>query len=206
MIHEICEELNLKHESHGAVAERVVSVFKGELPRAIIYLGQSTGVFTTDGVDKPQHVAYLRRASLRSWKVTRQKGDYYGRWEGLYGRLQLYESRNVDLKSLEGFLYSHRRIYFWCKPGSNSRWLHSLLKWDRISFDAEWHSYRSYFGISCTIQLAAGDGVVFVIDCLACWNGIKRYLGPLFENPRVIKVGLALQRDVQFLLRDFGCN
>ena len=125
--------------------------------------------------------------------------------EDIYGRLQLYKSQNVDLKSLKGFpVLSQENIFLVQTEEQLEMASHSLLKWDRISFDAEWHSYRSYFGISCTIQLAAGDGVVFVIDCLACWNGIKRYLGPLFENPRVIKVGLALQQDVQFLLRDFG--
>ena len=206
VIHEICEELNLKHESHGAVAERVVSVFKGEVAQGHNLSRAVYGcVYYEDGVDKPQHVAYLRSASPSELEVTRQEVTTLVAGEDIYGRLQLYKSQNVDLKSLKGFpVLSQENIFLVQTEEQLEMASHSLLKWDRISFDAEWHSYRSYFGISCTIQLAAGDGVVFVIDCLACWNGIKRYLGPLFENPRVIKVGLALQQDVQFLLRDFG--
>ena len=69
VIHEICEELNLKHESHGAVAERVVSVFKGEVAQGHNLSRAVYGcVYYEDGVDKPQHVAYLRSASPSGWR------------------------------------------------------------------------------------------------------------------------------------------
>lgn len=206
VIHEICEELNLKHVSSGTVTERAVSVFKEEvaeghnLSRAVY-----GSMHYEDGVKKQQHEAYLRKASPCEREETRRAVSTLAAGGDVIDRLPLYESRNVHLESLAAVPpLSQENMVLVENEHQLEMAAHTLHKAERVGFDAEWHSYRSYFGVSCLLQLTAGDGVVFVVDCLACWGSIKRYLGPLFEDPLIIKVGLALQQDVQFLLRDFG--
>ncbi len=203
VVHEICEELNLKHVSSGTVAERAISVFKEEraqghnLSRAVY-----GGVHYEDGVEKQQHEAYLRRASPTEWEEVRTA---IASKDDVLDRLHLYESRAFNLESLAGVPpLAAENIVLVATEEQLAQAASHLQRGERLGFDAEWHSYRSYFGVTCLLQLTCGDGTVFVIDCLACWGVMKQHLGPLFENPQIVKVGLAVQQDVQYLLRDFG--
>ena len=78
----------------------------------------------------------------------------------------------------------------------------SLLS--EIAFDCEMHQFRSYFGITCSIQFSGG-GVDYIVDTLALWEHINPILGPIFANPKIIKIGHAIMGgDVPSLNRDFG--
>ena len=78
---------------------------------------------------------------------------------------------------------------------------------DLIAFDCEMHQHRSYYGITCLLQLASAKGKAYIIDTLALWHEIPKYLGPLFKNPDLIKIGHSLDGgDVPFLYRDFGIH
>ena len=80
----------------------------------------------------------------------------------------------------------------------------NLLRQKVISFDCEMHNFRSYFGITCSIQISDSTDI-FIIDCLSLWDHISVYLGPIFASPDIVKVGHALRgMDVPCLFKDFG--
>ena len=76
-----------------------------------------------------------------------------------------------------------------------------------IAFDLEMHSFRSYHGLTCLIQLSGGAGYNFLVDPLApqMWKIIPEVLGPIFSDPRIVKIGHGIMGgDVPALFRDFG--
>ena len=84
-----------------------------------------------------------------------------------------------------------------------------------VGFDAEMHNYRSYYGLTCTLQLigrkrgsiswlAAPTSHSYVVDCIALWDALPAALGPLFADPTVLKIGFSLSGDAIYLYRDFG--
>ena len=81
-----------------------------------------------------------------------------------------------------------------------------------VAFDAEMHHWRSYYGLTCTLQLCGRrKGVIstiadqaYVVDCIALWDVIPTILGPLFANPSILKVGFAICGDCISLFKDFG--
>ena len=82
-----------------------------------------------------------------------------------------------------------------------------LASADLIAFDCEMHQHRSYYGITCLLQLASNKGKAYIVDSLALWDEIPKYLSPLFKNPAIIKIGHSLDGgDVPYLYRDFGIH
>ena len=75
-----------------------------------------------------------------------------------------------------------------------------------LAFDCEMHNHRSYYGITCLMQLASDlDDEVYLVDTLSCWDSINECLGGLFANPNILKVAhSAGGGDVDYLYRDFG--
>ncbi|XP_047543391.1 exosome component 10 isoform X1 [Vanessa atalanta] len=71
-----------------------------------------------------------------------------------------------------------------------------------LAIDVEHHSYRTYQGITCLIQITtyAGD---FLIDALAVREHIHK-LNLSFTDPKKIKVFHGAEMDVLWLQRDFG--
>ena len=86
------------------------------------------------------------------------------------------------------------------------RWLSSGVR--ELAFDLEAHSFHSFQGFTCLIQLStrAEDAVVDAIALRSCAGPL---LAPLFADPRVAKVAHGARHDVSWLQRDFGlfvCN
>ena len=78
---------------------------------------------------------------------------------------------------------------------------------DMIAVDLEAHSYHSFSGIICLMQISIkNNGVVenFLVDTLKLWHSINTYLAPMFANPDILKVMHGADSDVQWLQRDFG--
>lgn len=72
-----------------------------------------------------------------------------------------------------------------------------------IAFDCEMHSYRSYYGLTCIIQVSDGQNN-YIIDCLKLWDKINKYLNPIFTSPTIVKVGHGCNGgDIPALFRDF---
>ena len=82
-----------------------------------------------------------------------------------------------------------------------------------IALDLEAHSYRTFPGLTCLIQLSfktsnneVGGGEIrnFLIDPFPLWKILSRKLGPFFMNPNIVKVLHGADSDIQWLQRDFG--
>jgi ribonuclease D len=76
-----------------------------------------------------------------------------------------------------------------------------------VGFDLEAYNKSKSCQLTCLVQVKAGDtGKEYVIDPLAphMWESM-RLLRPIFEDPRVVKIGHSIgSLDVRCLHRDFG--
>ncbi|KAJ8737858.1 hypothetical protein PYW08_000453 [Mythimna loreyi] len=72
-----------------------------------------------------------------------------------------------------------------------------------LAIDLEHHSYRTYQGITCLIQVTTTEGGDFIIDALAIREHIHK-LNLAFTDPKKIKVFHGAEHDVIWLQRDFG--
>ena len=93
-----------------------------------------------------------------------------------------------------------------------------------ISVDLEAHSFRSFSGFVCLMQLSLRRPIVekgrmvdmskgddnietaydFVIDTLALRNVMNEHFAPIMANPDIVKVMHGADSDVGWLQRDFG--
>ncbi|KAG5191807.1 ribonuclease H-like domain-containing protein [Tribonema minus] len=81
-----------------------------------------------------------------------------------------------------------------------------LTRAREFAFDVESHSYRSYHGLTCLLQVSTDAGGDFIVDPLApgMWEAMTQ-LRAVFADPDVLKVGHAISGcDVPSLHRDFG--
>ena len=81
-----------------------------------------------------------------------------------------------------------------------------------VAIDLEAHSYRSFQGMTCLIQMTFNDDDSasnnninnYLIDPFPLWNLLNDALGPTLANPNIIKVLHGSDSDIQWLQRDFG--
>ncbi|XP_028032179.1 exosome component 10 isoform X2 [Bombyx mandarina] len=78
-----------------------------------------------------------------------------------------------------------------------------LMAVEQIAVDVEHHSYRTYQGITCLIQISTDEGGDFIIDALAVREHIHK-LNVVFTDPKKLKVFHGADSDVLWLQRDFG--
>lgn len=72
-----------------------------------------------------------------------------------------------------------------------------------VAIDLENHSYRSFQGFVCLMQVSTRSHD-FVVDALALRSHIGRILGPIFGDPSWVKVLHGADHDILWLQRDFG--
>uniref|UniRef100_A0A6B2KXI9 Exosome complex component 10 n=1 Tax=Arcella intermedia TaxID=1963864 RepID=A0A6B2KXI9_9EUKA len=77
-----------------------------------------------------------------------------------------------------------------------------LSKEKEIAIDLEHHSYRSFHGFTCLMQLSTRE-VDFLIDCLELRLSMWK-LNEIFTNPAITKVLHGADKDVEWLQHDFG--
>ena len=77
-----------------------------------------------------------------------------------------------------------------------------------VAIDLEHHSYRSFAGLLCLMQISIrgikGEMHNYLIDVFPLWKHINPLLAPMFANPDIVKVMHGADSDVQWLQRDFG--
>ena len=78
----------------------------------------------------------------------------------------------------------------------------SLKSCSVIAIDLEHHSYRSYFGFTCLMQVSTGEAD-FIVDTLELRSDLHR-LNEVTTNPNICKVFHGGQSDVKWLQKDFG--
>ncbi|KAK9762960.1 exosome nuclease subunit [Basidiobolus ranarum] len=82
------------------------------------------------------------------------------------------------------------------------RMMEKLEGLQEIAVDLEHHSYRTYQGILCLMQLSTRDED-FIIDTIELRNSLY-ILNKIFTDPKVIKVLHGAEMDIQWLQRDLG--
>ncbi|GAB1606032.1 exosome component 10-like [Argonauta hians] len=71
-----------------------------------------------------------------------------------------------------------------------------------IAVDLEHHSYRTFQGLTCLMQISTYDED-FIIDTLELRKDLEK-LNDIFTNPNIVKVFHGANCDVDWLQRDFG--
>ncbi|VUZ47034.1 unnamed protein product [Hymenolepis diminuta] len=80
--------------------------------------------------------------------------------------------------------------------------LNDLLTQSEIAVDLEHHSYRTYLGITCLIQISTRSKD-YIVDALKLRDNLE-YLNEVFTNPNIVKVLHGSDMDLMWLQRDFG--
>jgi len=71
-----------------------------------------------------------------------------------------------------------------------------------LGVDVEHHSYRSYLGLTCLVQISTQEKD-FLIDPLDIWAEMT-LLNEVTANPKIVKVMHGCDSDVEWLQRDFS--
>lgn len=86
--------------------------------------------------------------------------------------------------------------------------VNNLKSVTQLAVDLEAHSYRSFAGLVCLMQITiddhAGGSQDYLIDTLALYHDISSALAPVFANPNILKIMHGADSDVAWLQRDFG--
>ncbi|XP_078713914.1 exosome complex component 10 isoform X3 [Lampetra fluviatilis] len=77
-----------------------------------------------------------------------------------------------------------------------------LLQCKEFAVDLEHHSYRSFLGITCLMQISTREED-FIIDTLMLRDDLH-ILNEAFTNPNIIKVFHGADSDIEWLQRDLG--
>ncbi|KAH0550286.1 exosome component 10 [Cotesia glomerata] len=77
-----------------------------------------------------------------------------------------------------------------------------LEKYDEIAVDLEHHSYRSFLGITCLMQISTRD-TDYLVDTLSLRSELH-LLNEIFTKPSVLKVFHGADLDIQWLQRDLS--
>ncbi|XP_018335504.1 exosome component 10 [Agrilus planipennis] len=87
-------------------------------------------------------------------------------------------------------------------PGELNNMLEDLYKHTEIAIDLEHHSYRSFMGITCLMQISTCNAD-YIIDTLALRD--KLYiLNEVFTNPSIVKIFHGAISDIEWLQRDLS--
>ncbi|VDP36779.1 unnamed protein product [Schistosoma margrebowiei] len=87
-------------------------------------------------------------------------------------------------------------------PDTLEQIMKSLSICKYIAVDLEHHSYRSFLGITCLIQMSTLD-TDYIIDALALRDHLS-ILNEVFTDPKIVKVFHGSDSDLMWLQRDFG--
>lgn len=79
----------------------------------------------------------------------------------------------------------------------------TLAKCTEIAVDLENHSFYSYNGYSCLMQISTRNRD-YLIDTVVLRGCLKKHLQQVFENPSIIKIFHGAESDIYWLQRDFG--
>ncbi|OUC40601.1 transporter, major facilitator family protein [Trichinella nativa] len=71
-----------------------------------------------------------------------------------------------------------------------------------FAVDLEHNSYRSYYGLTCLLQISTRD-TDYIVDPFPIWHEMY-ILNEPFVDPNIVKVMHGSSQDIQWLQRDFG--
>ncbi|KAF7387989.1 hypothetical protein HZH66_010756 [Vespula vulgaris] len=88
------------------------------------------------------------------------------------------------------------------KPEDIKILLNDLKRYQEIAVDLEHHSYRSFQGITCLMQISTGD-TDYIIDTLTLRSELHE-LNEIFTKSTILKVFHGAEFDIQWLQRDLS--
>ena len=158
-------------------------------------LGEMKPVRVSPNVIAPSHhYRHPYQVELQSMK--------YPEWE-----LETPSTKPPKILKFDGLLTTNA---VWIDTPEGLADLKTLLESDNesevreVAIDLEAHSYRSFAGMICLIQITIKDGKDFLIDPFPLWNRIHDALAPTLANPNIVKVFHGADSDIAWLQRDFG--
>lgn len=83
-----------------------------------------------------------------------------------------------------------------------SKLIDDLRNYAEISVDVEHHSYRSFMGITCLIQISTKD-TDYLIDTLSLRHELYQ-LNEIFTKPAILKIFHGADKDIEWLQRDLN--
>ena len=83
-----------------------------------------------------------------------------------------------------------------------TQFLKEIASASEIAIDLEHHSYRTFQGFTCLMQVSTRSKD-YIIDTLTLRGQMERLL-PIFTNPDIMKVFHGADSDIAWLQRDFG--
>lgn len=106
-----------------------------------------------------------------------------------------------------------------CEPHPSNNWENTLATWvnnkdslkemindlkllDLIAVDLEHHDYRSYYGITCLMQISNRQ-FDWIVDTIALRDELH-VLNEIFTDPKIVKVFHGANMDIVWLQRDLG--
>lgn len=110
---------------------------------------------------------------------------------------QLKKSIPVKYKSL-----NNTQLIFISTPSDIKIILEDLKNYTEIAVDLEHHSYRSFQGITCLMQISTSD-TDYLIDTLALRSELHE-LNEIFTKSTILKVFHGADLDIQWLQRDLS--
>ncbi|XP_015601250.1 exosome component 10 [Cephus cinctus] len=110
---------------------------------------------------------------------------------------QLQKSKPEKYKSLED-----TPLIIIEKPQDLHIVLQDLENYDEIAIDLEHHSYRSFQGITCLMQISTKD-TDYIIDTLTLRSELHQ-LNEILTNPKILKVFHGADQDILWLQRDLS--
>lgn len=91
----------------------------------------------------------------------------------------------------------------WVNDVENLNQMVKILKeLSEIAVDLEHHDYRSYYGLTCLMQISNREQD-WIVDTLALWDDLQ-VLNEVFADPNIIKVFHGAFMDIIWLQRDLG--
>lgn len=88
------------------------------------------------------------------------------------------------------------------RPPDLKMLIKDLKRYKEIAVDLEHHSYRSFQGITCLMQISTGD-TDYIIDALSLRCELHE-LNEIFTKPTILKVFHGADLDIQWLQRDLS--
>ncbi|XP_067213814.1 exosome complex component 10 homolog [Linepithema humile] len=110
---------------------------------------------------------------------------------------QLKKSIPVTYKSLED-----TTLKYIDKPAHLQVLLEDLKNYKEIAIDLEHHSYRTFQGITCLMQISTGD-TDYLIDTLTLRSELHQ-LNEIFTKPSILKVFHGADSDILWLQKDLS--
>lgn len=117
-------------------------------------------------------------------------------------QLELMPSQLLPHTEIEPLPIDETPLHYIDNVEEFNRMLENLNNQKEIAIDLEYHSYRSYQGFTCLMQISTRKED-YIIDTISL-RSICYKLNNIFCNPSIIKVFHGSNQDILWLQKDFG--